>query len=146
MGLFEALSVALATLPTGGFMPRSGSLTQFAAASQWVIAVFMVVAGINFVLVYGALVRRRWRSAGADQELRLYLGILGLASVALVVEIWAEGFAAGEAAIRHGVFQVVSIATTTGFASTDFTAWSCDISCSAARSGGSSGKRCTRRK
>lgn len=123
MGLFEAVSVALATLPTGGFMPDSGSLTQFTAASQWVVVVFMVIAGINFALVYGALVRRRWRSANADQELRLYLGILGLASVALIVEIWAEGLAAGEAAIRHGVFQVVSITTTTGFASTDFTSW-----------------------
>ena len=123
MGLFEAVSVALATLPTGGFMPTSGSLTDFAAASQWVVVVFMVVAGINFALVYRTLVRRRWRKAGADQELRLYLGILAVASVALVVEIWADGIATGEAAIRHGVFQVVSITTTTGFASTDFASW-----------------------
>ena len=43
--------------------------------------------------------------------------------MALVAEIWAEGLAAGEAAIRHGVFQVVSITTTTGFASADFTSW-----------------------
>ncbi len=123
MGLFEAVSVALATLPTGGFMPNTGSMTQFAAASQWVVIVFMVVAGINFVLLYGALVRRRWRNAGRDQELRLYVGILGLASVALVAEIWAEGFSSGEAAIREGIFQVVSIMTTTGFVSADFTAW-----------------------
>lgn len=123
MGLFEAISVALATLPTGGFMPDSRSLTEFAAASQWVVVVFMVIAGINFALVYRALVRRRWRSTSADQELRLYLGILVLASVALVAEIWAEGLAAGEAAIRHGVFEVVSITTTTGFSSTDFTSW-----------------------
>lgn len=123
MGLFEAVSVALATLPTGGFMPTSGSLTDFAAASQWVVVVFMVIAGINFALVYRALIRRRWRSAGADQELRLYLAVLVVASVAVVVEIWADGLAAGEAAIRHGVFQVVSITTTTGFASTDFASW-----------------------
>ena len=49
--------------PTGGFMPDSGSLTGFAAASQWVVVVFMVLAGINFALVFRALVRRRWRSA-----------------------------------------------------------------------------------
>ena len=123
MGLFEAVSVALATLPTGGFMPNSGSLIGYAAASQWVVALFMLIAGINFALVYRALVRRRWRNVGADQELRLYLGILAIASVALVAEIWAEGLAAGEAAIRHGVFQVVSITTTTGFSSADFTSW-----------------------
>lgn len=123
MGLFEAVSVALATLPTGGFMPTSSSLANFAAASQWVVVVFMVIAGVNFALVYRALVRRRLRRVSADQELRLYFGILAAASLALVVEIWADGLATGEAAIRHGVFQVVSITTTTGFASTDFASW-----------------------
>ena len=123
MGLFEGVSVALATMPTGGFMPTSGSLADFAAASQWVVVVFMLIAGVNFALVYRALVRRRWRSVGADEELRLYLGILLVASVALVAEIWSDGLAEGEAALRHGVFQVVSITTTTGFASTDFGTW-----------------------
>ena len=107
----------------GASCPRRRSLAGFAAASQWVVVVFMVLAGINFALVYRALVRRRWRSAGKDQELRLYLGILTVASVALVAEIWADGLADGEAAVRHGVFQVVSITTTTGFASTDFASW-----------------------
>ena len=123
MGLFEAVSVALATLPTGGFMPVSGSLAGFAAASQWVVIVFMAVAGINFALLFRALVRRHFRSAMSDQELRLYLGILALASLTLAAEIWNEGLEKGEAAIRHGVFQVVSITTTTGFTSTNFAVW-----------------------
>ena len=123
MGLFEAVSVAFATLPTGGFMPVSGSLAEFSAATQWVVVLFMVIAGINFALLVRALVRRRFTSVKSDQELRLYLGILAVASLALVAEIWNEGFDAGEAAIRHGVFQAVSITTTTGFTTTDFTAW-----------------------
>ncbi len=123
IGLFEAVSIALATLPTGGFMPDSHSLVDFAAATQWVVVAFMVLAGINFALVYRALIRRRWRGAAADQELRLYLGILIVASVALIAELWTEGLATGEAAIRNGVFQVVSITTTTGFASIDYTSW-----------------------
>jgi trk system potassium uptake protein TrkH len=123
MGLFEGVSVAFATMPTGGFMPTSTSLAGFAAASQWVVIVFMVLAGINFALLYRALVRRRWRSTGRDEELRLYLGILVAASIALVIEIWADGLAQGEAAVRNGVFQVVSMATTTGFASTNFASW-----------------------
>ena len=123
MGLFEAVSTALATLSTGGFMPDSTSLAGFAATSQWVVAVFMIIAGINFALVYRVLVRRRIRSAIGDQELRLYLGILAITAIALVTELWVEGLAGGEAAIRHGVFQVVSITTTTGFASTDFANW-----------------------
>ena len=123
MGLFDAVSIAFTTLPTGGFMPVAHSMADFAAASQWVVVVFMVIAGVNFALLYRALVRRRWRSASSDEELRLYLGILVVASVALVAELWAEGLADGEAAVRHGVFQVVSMMTTTGFASTDFTVW-----------------------
>ena len=102
---------------------RRRSLTESAAATQWVVIVFMVIAGINFALVYRALVRRRWRSATSDQELRLYLGILAVASIALVAELWTDGLAAGEEAIRHGIFQVVSITTTTGFASADFATW-----------------------
>ena len=58
MGLFEAVSIAFATLPTGGFMPDSRSLAEFAPASQWVVILFMVIAGINFALVYRAAVRR----------------------------------------------------------------------------------------
>ncbi len=123
MGLFEGISVALATLPTGGFTPTNGSLTESAAATQWVVIVFMIIAGINFALLYRALVRRRWRSATSDQELRLYLGILAVASIALIAELWTDGLAKGEEAVRHGIFQVVSITTTTGFASADFSTW-----------------------
>ena len=77
-------------MPTGGFTPTQASLTESAAATQWVVIVFMVIAGINFALVYRALVRRRWRSVDSDQELRLYLGILAVASIALVAELWTR--------------------------------------------------------
>jgi trk system potassium uptake protein TrkH len=87
------------------------------------VIVFMIIAGINFALLYRALVRRRWRSATSDQELRLYLGILAVASIALIAELWTDGLAKGEEAVRHGIFQVVSITTTTGFASADFSTW-----------------------
>ena len=123
LGVFESVSIAFATLPTGGFMPDSNSLIDFSAATQWLVIVFMVLAGINFALLYRAFVRRRFAASVRDQELRLYLAILGVASLALVVELWTEGLATGESAIRHGVFQVVSITTTTGFASINFVSW-----------------------
>lgn len=123
LGVFESVSIAFATLPTGGFMPDSNSLIDFSAATQWLVIVFMVLAGINFALLYRTFVRRRFAASVRDQELRLYLAILGVASLALVVELWTEGLATGESAIRHGVFQVVSITTTTGFASINFVSW-----------------------
>jgi trk system potassium uptake protein TrkH len=123
MGLFEATAAALTTLPTGGFFVDGRSLEGFAAATQWVVAIFMLVAGVNFALTYRALVRRMPRASLRDEELRLYLGIFACATAVVAVDVWAAGFEQGEAAVRHGVFQVASLMTTTGFASVDFAIW-----------------------
>jgi trk system potassium uptake protein TrkH len=123
MGLFEAVSAAFAALPTGGFMPDNRSFAEFAAASQWVVVVFMAIAGANFVLSYKALVLRRPRIALRDEEFRLYVALLAGASLIVVAQLGDEGRETGEEAIRHGVFQTVSIMTTTGFRSVDFAFW-----------------------
>jgi trk system potassium uptake protein TrkH len=123
MDAFEAVAHAFATLPTGGFSTEARSVEAFGAASQWVIAIFMVVAGANFAITYQALVRRNTRPLVRDEELRLYVALLTAGSLLLAVELWSEGFFAGEEAIRHSVFQAVSSMTTTGFASADFNEW-----------------------
>jgi len=120
---FQALSHALATMPTGGFSTEPNSVAAFGAAAQWVIAVFMIVAGVNYALLYAALVRRRPRALLRDEELRVYVALLALGAVVVTAELWNEGFASGERAIRDGVFQSASIMTTTGFASVDFVGW-----------------------
>jgi trk system potassium uptake protein TrkH len=83
----------------------------------------MIVAGANFVITYQALVRRNVRPLVRDEELRLYLALLTAGSILLAVELWSEGFFVGEQAVRHSVFQAVSVMTTTGFATTDFNEW-----------------------
>jgi trk system potassium uptake protein TrkH len=123
MDLFEAVAHAFTTLPTGGFSTEARSVEAFGAASQWVIVIFMVVAGANFAITYQALVRRHVRPLVRDEELRLYLSLLAVGSLVLVFELWSEGFFAGEEALRHSVFQAVSSMTTTGFASADFNEW-----------------------
>jgi trk/ktr system potassium uptake protein len=123
MGLYEAVSYAFSTLPTGGFGPDPRSLEPFAPASQWVVALFMVIGGINFALLFRAFVRRHPGSIFRDDELRLYLVLLAVASAIVTVLIWDAGLQEGEAAVRHAVFQTVSIMTTTGFASTDYAVW-----------------------
>jgi trk system potassium uptake protein len=123
MNLFEAVAHAFTTMPTGGFSTEARSIEAFGAASQWVIVVFMVVAGANFAITYQALVRRHPRPLLRDEELRLYLALLAIGSLILVAELWSEGFFAGEEAVRHSVFQAVSSMTTTGFASADFNEW-----------------------
>jgi trk system potassium uptake protein len=78
---------------------------------------------MNFALLYRAIARRRIGAALRDEELRLYLVALTLATAVLAVELWSAGLHTGEAGIRHSAFQVASIATTTGFASVDYAEW-----------------------
>ena len=123
MRFYEAVAYAFSTLPTGGFGTDPRSVEPFAAASQWVIALFMAIGGINFALLYAAIVRRRPSRLFRDDELRLYVALLALGSAVVAVLIWDAGLQEGEAAIRHAVFQTVSIMTTTGFATTDYSLW-----------------------
>jgi trk system potassium uptake protein len=123
MSPFEALAHALTTLPTGGFSTEARGVESFGAASQWVIAGFMVLAGANFALLYRALIRGQPGPLVRDEELRLYFVLLALASVIVIAELWTEGVAKGEEAVRAAVFQVSSMMTTTGAASTDFNQW-----------------------
>jgi trk system potassium uptake protein TrkH len=123
MGPYEALAHAFTTLPTGGFSTRAQSLAEFGAASQWVVALFMAIAGANFALLYLAFVRRHARVLVRDEELRLYLGFLALGSLVLFAELATEDIHEGEEALRHAAFQAVSMMTTTGAASADFTQW-----------------------
>ena len=123
MSLYDAVAHAFTTMPTGGFGTRATSVEPYAAASQWVLVLFMLIAGSNFALLYRAFVRRSPGALARDEEFRVYLAIVAVASLVLVVELIGEGIFAGEAAVRHAVFQTVSVMTTTGFGSADFTRW-----------------------
>jgi trk system potassium uptake protein len=123
MNFFEAVAHAFSTMPTGGFSTQARSVEEFAAASQWVIAFFMALAGANFALTYRALLRRQPGVFVRDQEFRLYVGLLTLGSLVLFVELLSRDLFAGEEAVRHAVFQAVSMMTTTGLASADFNLW-----------------------
>ena len=83
----------------------------------------MIVAGTNFALMFAAIARRTMRPLGRDEEFRVYLVILTLASVIVTLELATENIFSGEAAVRHAVFNVASMLTTTGFASSDFNGW-----------------------
>ena len=123
MSFYEAVAHSFTTLGTGGFSTRAGSLAEFGAVSQWVVIVFLVVAGTNYALMYRALLRRRVGAFARDDEFRVYIALLALASAVLFAELWAEGIARGEEGVRFAVFQTVSVMTTTGFANTDFNEW-----------------------
>ncbi|MBA2462489.1 MAG: TrkH family potassium uptake protein [Actinobacteria bacterium] len=123
MTVFDAFAHAFSTIPTGGFGTRATSLQDFGAATQWTLTLFMFLAGANFALMYRAFVRRHPRVFARDEEFRLYVALLAVGTLIVGVQLWAEGIATGEAAVRHAAFQAVSMMTTTGFASVDFNVW-----------------------
>jgi len=110
-------------MPTGGFSTQPDSVASFAPASQWILGLFMLIAGANYLLLYRTFVRRQPGRLVRDEELRLYVGIVLIASATIAIELWGHGIETGEEAIRNGFFQAVSIITTTGLASADFALW-----------------------
>lgn len=124
MDLYQATAHAFSTLAIGGFSTQDDSIAAFGAATQWTILLLLVLAGINFLRLYLVLVRGRARAVTRDDEFRLYLAFLGAGSILLLIELLAGNLAEGEEAVREAVFQAVSIMTTAGFATADYTAWS----------------------
>jgi trk system potassium uptake protein TrkH len=120
---FDAVGHAFSVVALGGFSTENESVAAFSVATQWVLLVLMVVAGVNFLRLYRVFVQRHVRVVARDEELRLYLGLLAAASALLVVELVGGGFADGEDAVRSAAFQAVAIMTTTGFATADYTQW-----------------------
>ena len=120
---YEALAHSFSTMPTGGFSTGPRSAEAFSAESQWILALFMVVAGANFALMYRAFAQRRPHALARDEEFRLYIALAVTATGAITVMLWGYDIAEGEAAVRTAFFQTISIMTTTGMASADFALW-----------------------
>ena len=120
---FQAFAHALTTIPTAGFSTKADSMEGFAAATQWVIVLFMILGGINFALMYRAIVRRQPRAATRDEEFRLYFALLVVGAIVVVTEIWTENVLPASDAFRAGVFTAVSTMTTTGFSVANYNTW-----------------------
>lgn len=120
---YYAVAHALTTLPAGGFSPRAEGMAAFSPAVQWVAVVFMFLAAVNLVLQYRLLFVREPRPLFADPEVRAYTSIVLLTGGALALYLARGGVYAPAEAARHAFFQVVSILTTTGYASVDFAQW-----------------------
>lgn len=121
MPVLEAVCTAFGTAGTGGFGIKNDSMASYSPYIQNVCTVFMLLFGVNFSCYY-MLIMKQFKNVYQDEELRLYIGMV-LGSVVLIV-INLRGFygTIGET-IRHAFFQVASIITTTGFATTDFDLW-----------------------
>ena len=121
MPIFDSVVHAFGTAGTGGFGIKADSIASYSPYLQWVIAIFMLIFGINFNLFYLVLIRK-FRLAFSSGELRTYFAmvIVSVAVVCFSIYPMYENF--GEV-LRLSVFQVSSIITTTGYATADFAQW-----------------------
>jgi trk system potassium uptake protein TrkH len=123
MSLFDAVNHAFTTMPTGGFSTKNASIASYRSAYiDYVVLVFMLVAGINFALHY-KLIKGRVGTFFSDPELRAYLVIVGVFILLVAWDIYGSLYGSLADAFRYASFQVVSIMTTTGFATADYEKW-----------------------
>ena len=121
MPFFEALCTAFGTAGTGGFGIKNDSMGSYSPYLQNVTTVFMILFGVNFSCYY-LLLLGQVKSVFQDEELKTYLGII-FGSIALITWNIRGLYGTLEESIRHAAFQVGSIITTTGYATTNFDLW-----------------------
>lgn len=119
MGLFDSILHGMTTLATGGFGTRADSIASFSAYTQWVMTVFMFIAGVSFALHFRSWNRptNYWR----DSEFRLYVVIVLVAILLVAGGLLRDQH--GMVAVRDAAFTSVSVITTTGFSTADFGVW-----------------------
>ena len=122
MNLFDSLIHAFGTAGTGGFSNYADSVAHFDSAYiEWVITIFMALFGVNFNLYFFLLLGDA-KILYKNEELRTYFGIIAAAILMITVNISHMEESVGTA-LRHAAFQVSTIITTTGYATTDFNLW-----------------------
>ena len=121
MPLFDSVCTALGTAGTGGFGIKNDSMASYSPYLQNVCTVFMLLFGVNFTCYYMLLIQQV-KSVFKDEELRLYIGVV-VGSTALIAFNLRGYYGTLGETVRHAAFQVASIITTTGFATTDFDLW-----------------------
>ncbi len=121
MPVFDAVCTAMGTAGTGGFGIKADSMASYSPYLQNVTTVFMLLFSINFSCYY-LLLLGQFRSVFRDEELRLFLGIVG-GSILLIILNLRGFYDTMEETIRHAAFQVATVISTSGFATTDFDLW-----------------------
>ncbi|WP_445385618.1 TrkH family potassium uptake protein [Robiginitalea sp. IMCC44478] len=135
MSFFDAINHSLATLSTGGFSTKNASIAFWndQPVIQYIIILFMFLAGTNFVLSYFAF-KGRVQKILKDEEFRFYSLFIALFALLAAVVVYFQADVAVsayhpqvlgdlESSFRHALFQVIAVVTTTGFVTADFTAW-----------------------
>jgi trk system potassium uptake protein TrkH len=128
MTFYDAINHALTTMATGGFSTKNASIAAFdTPAIQYPLILFMFFAGMNYSVTYLAL-KGKWNRVWKNDEFKFYLLIVVILAVVVSVSVFMVKNTGGssmsfEKAFRDSLFQIISVLTTTGFVSADYTAW-----------------------
>lgn len=122
MPLFDCICHSFGTVATGGFGTKNTSISEYSPYIQYVIALFMLLAGINFAVHY-YLYKREFKKVRENEELRFYLFVVFLLAGVITISLYLSMDKTLEQSFRESFFQVVSIITCTGFASADYLQW-----------------------
>jgi len=124
MDFYDAICHAFTTMATGGFSTRKESIAHFKSPSiEYITSIFMFLAGVNYSLyffVFKGKISRLWRSS----EFKFYLTVTAIATIMITLNVWKLSFDSLTDSFRHSLFQVVSLMTTTGYATADYEKWS----------------------
>ncbi len=123
MSLFDAINHAFTTMATGGYSTKQASIAFYSSPYiQYVITLFMFLAGTNFVLSYHAL-HFSFGKVFKNEEFRFYIGFIAVFTIVIFLSLFFTMDNGIEEAFRKAAFQVVSITTTTGFVTADYLKW-----------------------
>ncbi len=125
MSTFDAICHSFSTIAIGGFSTHNESMGYFSPTVQIISVVFMLLAGINFALHFFAWRSRSVRVYFKDSEVKVYLTVLFFASIITTLYLYFHGthFKSFASALHHGVFQTISIGTTTGYTTSSYWDW-----------------------
>ncbi len=122
MNLFESLCHAFGTVATGGFSPKNNSIADYSPYIQYVIMVFMLLAGTNFIIHY-YLIKREWKKLRRNEEFKFFLFVVLIIGVVITSVLIIGEHKPVEESFREGFFQVISVVTCTGFVTADYLQW-----------------------
>jgi trk system potassium uptake protein TrkH len=122
MSFFDSICHSFATMATGGFSTQNTSVAAYSPYIQYVIIIFMILAGTNFALHYFML-KRKFSKVKSSEEYQLYMGIIIGVTLLISLGLIIKMNLGVEQAFRDSLFQVVSILTTTGFVTADYLLW-----------------------
>jgi trk system potassium uptake protein TrkH len=122
MTLFDSICHSFGTIATGGFSTKNNSLMFYSSYSQYIVMIFMFLAGVSF-LIYYYIGKFNFKKVRQNEELWFYIAVAVVAGAIATIILLVHSGRSFEVAFREGYFQVISIMTCTGFASADYHFW-----------------------